>query len=758
MGKLEDYINRYNKDLSGSIIRLSDVPHKGIKRVSTGSFALDIALGGGLPCASIIETFGEESTGKSLLALKTIAMIQKKFDKNCVYIDLENALTKEWAEKNGVNTEKLHIARPKTAEKALDMVVDLASTREAGVIVVDSVAALCPMVETEEKNDKQQMGVTARLMSKNMRKLASALQPESLSDEETYNPCIVIFINQTRCLPKEYLAITNGRVTQLKKINKKSSIFSGNKTNRVIDSIENGITQGKELQCKINKTFCISNNHKQPVLRNGLYKELLGKELKKGDFLIQPIIKNCPIIENDKPLNLKKFWPIVDKKNIIKTKLPEHLTEDLAFFIGCYYSDGSFICDDKKSTYGIQFTENNQERFKLIKDVSLRLFNLDRIYIYKDSRITIKGKAIYEFFKNIGLQRYTKNKIIPYIILEADQKILKAFIRGCFFDTHNFSKKGFYFSNNNRKTTALFSHLLYYFGIFSNIIKAKTKQKSDCLVISGNDAVRFRNIIGFAEKTKQMKSNEFNNSLNARGKYDIVPYAYTKFIFNKIKNSKIKNKCNIYYYNKMCVCLWSGLNTSRKELIKMLSTINNNNIFTQELDFLTTNRFSEIVNIRNTAFDAIDLEVSKDSTFIVNQFLTHNSKIGVIYGSPLTTTGGKALKFYAHVRIHTKRGDHIRDKSKNIIGQNIKFNVVKNKTYKPRQVGELSFYYDGHIDNEESVVNYAIAFDLIKNKGAWYYFEKRKFQGKEKLIEYLKKDKKILLKLKKDIIDIVKKV
>jgi len=331
MGKLQEFINKYNKELAGSIIKLSDSPYNGIERASTGSFSCDIATGGGLPCSSVVELFGEESTGKSLLTLKTIAAVQKKFGKDCVYIDLEGALTKEWATKVGVNPEKLYIVRPKTAEKALDTLVDLVSSNEVRVIVVDSVAALCPIVETEESLEKNQMGVAARLMSKTLRVLASVLQPESLTDKEKYNPCIVIFINQTR------------------------------------------------------------------------------------------------------------------------------------------------------------------------------------------------------------------------------------------------------------------------------------------------------------------------------------------------------------------------------------------------------------------------------------------EKIGILWGNPLVTSGGKALRFYSNVRIHLKKGDHLKDSAKNIIGQNIKFTVVKNKTYKPYQVGEFSFYYDGHIDNEESIINYAIAFGLIKSKGAWCYLEDKKFNGKEAVIEYLKKDSKAILKLKKDIIDIVQK-
>jgi len=331
MGKLQDYINKYNKELEGSIIRLSDCPIKEIQRISTGSFSLDIASGGGLPFSSIIEFFGEESTFKSATALKAIAAIQKKFGKDCIYIDLENSLTKEWALKNGIDIKRLHIVRPSTAEKALDMLVDFVSSKEAGIIVIDSVAALCPSIEVETTNEKEQMGIKPRLMSKTLRKLSSALQPDNQNEEAGYNPTIVIFINQTR------------------------------------------------------------------------------------------------------------------------------------------------------------------------------------------------------------------------------------------------------------------------------------------------------------------------------------------------------------------------------------------------------------------------------------------EKIGILFGSPLTTPGGKALKFHAHIRIHLKTGEYIRDENKNIIGQNVKFNIVKNKTYKPFQVGQYAFYYDGHIDNEESFINYAIAFKLIDQKGAWYYFKNKKFKGKEQLIAYLKKQSEILLKLKKDIIDIVKK-
>jgi recombination protein RecA len=197
MGELDKIIGEYNKKSKGSIVKLSEVPIKKARRTSTGSFSLDIATGGGFPAGSIVEFFGEESTGKSLLAFKAIAEVQKE-GRQCVYVDLEGSVTYEWAEKLGVDSKLLLIARPDTAEEALGMIEKLAGTLEVGMIVVDSVAALVPSVEAESEIEKQQMGTAAKLMSKHLRRLTATLQPKDQTDELAYNPCTIIYINQTR--------------------------------------------------------------------------------------------------------------------------------------------------------------------------------------------------------------------------------------------------------------------------------------------------------------------------------------------------------------------------------------------------------------------------------------------------------------------------------------------------------------------------------------------------------------------------------
>lgn len=198
MGKseLEKVIGEYNKKNEGTIVPLSQ-GHASVIRFSTGSFSLDVAMGGGLPEGCVIEYYGEESTGKSLGALKSIKAVQEN-GKKAVYIDLEGSITLEWAVSVGINPDMLYIVRPKTAEQALQMVEDLTATGEVGLIVVDSVAALVPAVESENDIEKQQMGTAAKLMSKHLRRLTAILQPDNLKDKSAYNKTSIIYINQTR--------------------------------------------------------------------------------------------------------------------------------------------------------------------------------------------------------------------------------------------------------------------------------------------------------------------------------------------------------------------------------------------------------------------------------------------------------------------------------------------------------------------------------------------------------------------------------
>src|SRR6185295_5451172 len=174
----------------GSIMRLGkNDKSMDIDTVSTGSLGLDIALGvGGLPRGRVVEIYGPESSGKTTLALHTVAEAQKKGG-ICAFIDAEHALDPVYARKLGVNVDDLLISQPDHGEQALEIADTLVRSGAVDVLVVDSVAALVPLSELEGEMGDNQPGTQARLMSKALRKLTASINKSNT---------MVIFINQIR--------------------------------------------------------------------------------------------------------------------------------------------------------------------------------------------------------------------------------------------------------------------------------------------------------------------------------------------------------------------------------------------------------------------------------------------------------------------------------------------------------------------------------------------------------------------------------
>ncbi len=174
---------------AGSIMRMGEQTHLNVEVISTGSLALDVALGaGGFPRGRIIEIYGPESSGKTSLALSAIAAAQKGGGLGAL-VDAEHAFDPTYAAKLGVDLDQLLISQPDTGEQALEIVETLVRSNAVDVIVVDSVAALVPRAEIEGEMGDSMMGVQARLMSQALRKLTGAVSKSKTA---------LIFINQIR--------------------------------------------------------------------------------------------------------------------------------------------------------------------------------------------------------------------------------------------------------------------------------------------------------------------------------------------------------------------------------------------------------------------------------------------------------------------------------------------------------------------------------------------------------------------------------
>ena len=173
----------------GSIMKLGDSPVIRVPVIPTGSLALDTALGvGGIPRGRVVEVFGPEASGKTTLALHSVAEAQK-LGGIAAFVDAEHALDVAYARRLGVNCDELLVSQPDTGEQALEITDMLVRSGAIDIIVIDSVAALVPRAEIEGEMGDSHMGLQARLMSQAMRKLTATIGKTMTT---------VIFINQIR--------------------------------------------------------------------------------------------------------------------------------------------------------------------------------------------------------------------------------------------------------------------------------------------------------------------------------------------------------------------------------------------------------------------------------------------------------------------------------------------------------------------------------------------------------------------------------
>lgn len=187
---LEMALGMVNKQFGeGSLIRLGDATKMKVETISTGSVAIDLALGvGGLPRGRIVEIYGPESSGKTTLCLSLIAEAQRKGG-NAVFIDVEHALDPRYAKVVGVDLDNLMVSQPECGEDALNIAETLIRSGAIDVVVIDSVAALVSRQELDGQMGDATVGLQARMMSQAMRRLTAAISKTS---------CICVFTNQIR--------------------------------------------------------------------------------------------------------------------------------------------------------------------------------------------------------------------------------------------------------------------------------------------------------------------------------------------------------------------------------------------------------------------------------------------------------------------------------------------------------------------------------------------------------------------------------
>lgn len=659
---------------------------EGINVVSSGSINLDLALGvNGLPYGRIVEIFGPESSGKTTMALSTIANAQKAGE-TCAFIDVEHAFDPTYAKKLGVDLKELLISQPSSAEEALSIAEILINSGAVRVIVLDSVAALVPKSELEGDMGASQVGVTARLMSKALRKLTGITKK---------NDVLLLFINQIRmkigvmfgCLHGDTkITLTDGNSYPISKIVNeriKGNVWSYNEDKKIFEEKEIiGWNYNGEVESE-NDFLFFSAKHN------------ISKKNAHGAFT-----KNHELFD----MKLKKFKEAKDfvVGDIFLGRHKNIVNKDVLHFIkGTIVGNSTLKYNNWYSCFDLKFKPNASEDYLLWKASKLKMLD-----IKKSSKNTYisNAKDVYEFNE---LHKTSSNP-------------LKVFEDG---EIHPLSMAIWFAEKGNVTIDTKELILETYFKKEQDLLKLKKL---------------------FIDNGYNVEIFEYKDSLNKTNysyKFDkekLVPILF-KYLPKVVLEKMLHHAIGENEYN---------------ELMK-------NNISDNDLEYDLENievplRINNISTLKKESFEKdsgkYDLTIKDNHNYLAGGI---NNMGFIVHNSPETTSGGNALKFYASVRLDIRRTGQIK-KNDEIIGNETKVKVIKNKVAPPFKVADFDIIYNMGVNREGEIIDIAVKLDIINKAGAWYSYEGNKIgQGRDKTCIYLSENPdvrdEILGKINKEV-------
>ena len=666
----------------GSVMRLGDDTRPPVAVIPTGSIALDVALGiGGLPRGRVVEIYGPESSGKTTVALHAVANAQAAGG-IAAFIDAEHALDPEYAKKLGVDTDALLVSQPDTGEQAQEIADMLVRSGAIDNIVIDSVAALVPRAEIEGEMGDSHVGLQARLMSQALRKMTGALANTGTT---------AIFINQLRekigvmfgCLSYgTMVTLADGSQEKIGKIvNQKMDV----------EVLSYDPDLGRVVPKRIVNWF--DNGVSDTFLQFTIAKPGGNGRAQMG-LTINHLVRT--------PGGWREAGEIFAGDRVMISQPHLLSPQQRQVVLGGLMGEGNLSPSRIKGSLGTRFRMGHGAKQLDYLDWKASLFS----NIGQSRRVNAKGAGFVDLTPLPELAELREavywgdgKKTLSYEYLKALTPLALAV---WYMDDGSFQ---------NRSK-----------GLQERTREGSGRSHSDSHCDSHCDCHSEICVEAFSQGSRQrlleVLAGQFDlhPSLAVRGARQMSVLSFTKD-----ETATLHELVAPYIHPSM--------------EYKLLERFRGR--FAVEPEFVEPTLLpvpAPVLEVkikpRTRSMHRFDIEVEGSHNYLADGVIVHNS--------PETTTGGKALKFYASIRIDVRRIETLKDGAE-AIGNRTRAKIVKNKMAPPFKQAEFDIVYGVGISREGSLIDMGVDQGFVRKSGAWYTYEGDQLgQGKENARAFLR--------------------